>query len=116
MNELPELIKAFGLIDCPVDSPVEYRLYYSETGVATFMSGSDGPSGNYINITQEIYNRAIVHNLRVVRGALVVVDAAHLWLQLHKSDVGHPVVKSHPALIIEPNETYTDIEFYGRIN
>lgn len=116
MSELPELIKAFELIQQPVDLPAEYRLYYNENGAGMFMSGAAGPAGNYINITQEIYNRAIVHNLRVVHGALVVVDAAHLWLQLHKSDAGHPVVKSHPALIIEPNETYTDIEYYGRIN
>lgn len=116
MNELPELIKAFGSIDTAVAHVTEYRLYYDEHGNGLFMSMSGGPEGNYITIPQQVYDRAVVHNLKVAHGELITIDENSIWLQMRKAQAGYKVVKNHPALLIENNETYPDIEYYDRNN
>lgn len=96
--------------------PLAYRLYYNpETGAPLFMSGDDGPEGNYISITREQYNVGILGGMIVKGGELVKQEYNTLNLQLKKSNSGYPVVKNHPALILESYEEYTeDIEFYDR--
>jgi hypothetical protein len=116
MNELPELIKAFDSIEQQVARSDEYRLYYDEHGNSLFMSMGDGPDGNYITIPESVYNRATTHNLKVAHGELITIDANSIWLQLRKTKTGYPVAKNHPSLLIEADETYTDIEYYDRNN
>lgn len=93
-----------------------YRLYYNpDTGRPTFMSGPDGPAGNYISITKEEYDAGVLGNMRVERGKLVIRDNTKLNLQLKPSTSGYPVVKNHPVLILESYSEYTDeIEYYDR--
>ena len=48
--------------DSPDKLP-QFRLYYNpDTGRPRFMSGPDGPAGNYINITGEEYDIGILPN------------------------------------------------------
>jgi hypothetical protein len=116
MNELPELIKAFGLIEPEVAQTIEYRLYYDVHGNALYMGMGDSKGTNYITIPKSVYDRATVHNLKVVNEQLITIDAGTMWLQLRKSTSGYAVVKNHPALLIEQDEEYTDIEYYDRNN
>lgn len=94
----------------------EYRLYYNtETGAPLFMSGDDGPEGNYIIITREQYNIGILSGMIVKNGLLERSDPTALHIQLKKSTSGYPVVKNHPALVLESYEEYTgEIEYYDR--
>jgi hypothetical protein len=116
MNELPELIKAFGLIEPKVAQTIEYRLYYDEHGNALYMGMGDSAGDNYITIPKSVYDRATVHNLKVVNGQLITIDANTMWLQLRKASTGYAVVKDHPALLLEQHEEYADIEYYDRNN
>ena len=94
----------------------EYRLYYNtETGAPLFMSGDDGPEGNYIIITREQYDTGILGGMIVKNGLLERNDPTALHIQLKKSTSGYPVVKNHPALVLESYEEYTgEIEYYDR--
>jgi TRAP-type mannitol/chloroaromatic compound transport system permease large subunit len=79
------------------------------------MSGDDGPEGNYIIITREQYDVGILAGMIVENGTLIKRDPVSLHIQLKKSSSGYPVVKNHPALILESYEEYTgEIEFYDR--
>lgn len=95
---------------------MEYRLYYDkDSGAPKFMSGDDGPEGNYIIITREQYDIGILGGMIVENGALIKKDPTTLHIQLKKSASGYPVVKNHPALILESYEEYSqEIEFYDR--
>lgn len=95
---------------------MEYRLYYDkDSGAPKFMSGDDGPEGNYIIITREQYDIGIIAGMIVENGELAKRDPVSLHIQLKKSASGYPVVKNHPALILEIYEEYTgEIEFYDR--
>lgn len=95
---------------------MEYRLYYDkETGAPKFMSGDDGPEGNYIIITREEYDIGILGGMIVENGFLTKKNPGSLYIQLKKSASGYPVVKNHPALILESYEEYSEeIEFYDR--
>jgi len=96
--------------------PLEYRLYYNpDNGSPLFMSGGDGPEGNYISITREQYDIGILGGMLVRNGELIRQEYTKLDIQLRRSNSGYPVVKNHPALILESYEEYTgDIEFYDR--
>jgi TRAP-type mannitol/chloroaromatic compound transport system permease large subunit len=79
------------------------------------MSGDDGPEGNYIIITREQYDIGILAGMIVENGTLTKRDPVSLYIQLKKSASGYPVVKNHPALVLESYEEYTgEIEFYDR--
>lgn len=96
---------------------MEYRLYYDkDSGAPKFMSGDDGPEGNYIIITREQYDIGILGGMIVENGALIKKNPVSLYKQLKKSaSGGYPVVKNHPALILESYEEYSEeIEFYDR--
>lgn len=95
---------------------MEYRLYYDkDTGAPKFMSGDDGPEGNYIIITREEYEIGILGGMIVEKGLLVKKNPVSLYIQLKKSASGYPVVKNHPALVLESYEEYSEeIEFYDR--
>lgn len=115
MNPDLELAAAFSTITPVVAAPVEYRLYYDELGRGLYMSSSGNPPGNYVLISKEIYDRAIVADLRVSNGECKIIDlGANLTLQLRKSSNGFRVVKNHPAILLQDGEQYTDTEYYAR--
>jgi len=99
----------------------EYRIYYEEDG--TVVSGqpvrldvADGnplPIGPYITVSLEEYRN--LGNKIVKDGALYQPPRAnHVQALLEKADSGQYVVKNNAALAIDENETYQDVEKYGR--
>ena len=105
----------FNVIVRPVQSiDIEYRAYYNEQGSIISMSSHNHPAGEYITITKEQYD-CPNYNQQVIDGKLVDT-ANHFRVQLVKSNTGVPVVKGHAGLVIEPHDTYTDIEHYAHRN
>lgn len=113
MNELPALLIAFNDISELPEIPVEYRLYYDENGSVITMTHGEHPNdGDYIVISQEIYDRPNYNLMRVIDSELVIIDDSHHKQCLGKSTKGYRVVKGHANLIV--NETYQgETEYYG---
>lgn len=115
MNSDSELAAAFNSLVAQPKQEIEYRAYYNEHGWVTHMSSSGSSPGNYVLISKELYDRAIVNDLRVVSGVCKRIDLSTILnLQLKKSATGFRVVKNHPAIVLRDNEAYTEIEFYAR--
>jgi hypothetical protein len=97
---------------------IEYRLYYNTDGeiVHGTMDGTDSGMGiDFLTVTQteyENYFDYLVVNKRLVKKT---VDAGYR-VRLKQSTAGFPVVAGHAGLIIEPQEKYSDIEYYDRNN
>lgn len=99
----------------------EYRIYYEEDG--TVVSGQPVrldvvdenplPSGPYITVSLEKYRNL---GSKIVKdGALYQQPRAnHVQALLEKVDSGQSVVKNNAALAIDENETYQDVEQYGK--
>ncbi len=117
MSNYSSLIEAFRVTD--FDQPaveVEYRLYYDVKGKPTIMSCNSGPDGNYIVIDQTTYEQGITPLMRVFDNELVYIDQASFKSSLQKSIAGYPVVKNHPALLIETNEHSEQVDYYAKTN
>ncbi len=117
MSNYSNLIEAFQVIE--FDQPaveVEYRLYYDVKGKPTIMSCNSGPDGNYIVIDQTTYEQGITPLMRVFDNELVYIDQASFKSSLQKSIAGYPVVKNHPALLIETNEHSEQVDYYAKTN
>lgn len=102
------------------DPVYEYRIYYQEDG--TVISGHPVifnrenqilPGGKYILVSQSEYENL---GSKIVKdGALYQPPRAnHVQALLEKADSGQNVVKNNAALAIDENETYQDVEQYGR--
>lgn len=97
----------------------EYRLYYNSDGTVIGLWETSHPDGdNYIVLTDPgIFHSSNTHMLRVQNKKLVVLDPqAPLKTRLKKSNQGFPVVQGHAAIIVEQDETYSNIEYYDRTN
>jgi hypothetical protein len=116
MNSEAELLKALNSLVHTEDEPIEYRLHYNESGNIYLCTMVQHPeSTQYIVVDKKTYD--VYHRYRVVNGKLEnIVQNNGLVLQLVKSDKGYKVVKNNAALLIEENETYTNIEYYDRRN
>ena len=97
----------------------EYRLYYNSDGTVIGLWETDHPVGdNYIVLDDPgVFNSSNTLMLRVQNKKLVVLDPqAPLRTRLKKSSQGFTVVRGHAAVIVEQDETYTEIEYYDRTN
>lgn len=113
-DELPALLEAFKNLPTPVESEIEYRLYYNEDGTPASMSSGDFPSnGKYIKITKEIYDRPNYAAMRVVNGQLIVVEnVSHHRRNLYLGGDRFRVVKGQANILVD--ETYQgETEYYG---
>jgi hypothetical protein len=119
----PEELKFFQEVEALLtDAPqiIEYRLYYNSLGditVGTMIVNefNDTLTDPFLVVSKTEYDNYF--NYRVVNGKLKLIDRDPSYqLLLHKSDSGTPVVKGHAGLIIEKDETYTDIEYYAYTN
>lgn len=98
---------------------IEYRLYYNTDGTIVGLWESGHPDGdNYIVLDDPgLFYRSNTLWLRVQNKQLVVLDlTAPSKTRLQKASNGFQVAKGHAAVIIEPNETYTEVEYYDRTN
>ena len=97
----------------------EYRLYYNPDGTVIGLWESGHPDGdNYIILDDPgpFYSSNTL-NMRVQNKKMIVLDPrAPLKTRLKKSNQGFSVVQGHAAVIVEQNETYTEIEYYDRTN
>ena len=121
MNTIdPELLKAFDLVaeyDRTRPKVIkEYRLYYNEDGSIIGLWETDHPDGNYIVLEDpDEFNRSSTSRLHVANGKLQTIDPTILHrTQLVKSTAGVAVVRGHAALVLYPDEEYSDREFYDR--
>jgi hypothetical protein len=97
----------------------EYRLYYNSDGTVIGLWESGHPDGdNYIVLDDPgVFNSSNTLMLRVQNKKLIVLDPqAPLKTRLRKSNQGFTVVQGHAAVIVEQDETYTEIEYYDRTN
>jgi hypothetical protein len=97
----------------------EYRLYYNNDGTVTGLWEIDHPTGNNYIVLDDpgIFYNSNTHLLRVQNKKLVVLDPrAPEKIRLKKSTTGVKVVKGHAALVLNPEETYTEVEYYDRTN
>ena len=98
----------------PLLATPEHRLYYNELG--EIVSGSTAEhleSGQYIVVTEEEYNNYFRYRVANQKLQLITQENKN-GVKLTKSIAGYAVVKNQASLIIEPNEEYTNIEYYGK--
>ena len=97
----------------------EYRLYHNKDGTVIGLWETDHPEGNnYIVLDDpDIFHRTSTSLLRIVNKELKVLDPTPIYrVKLAKADSGQRVVKGHAAVILMPEEEYTEIEYYDRTN
>jgi hypothetical protein len=116
-NDVAQLVAAYDAQRPKIIQ--EYRLYYNPDGTVIGLWESDHPDGdNYIILDDPgpFYSSNTL-NMRVQNKKMIVLDPrAPLKTRLKKSNQGFPVVQGHAAVIVEQNETYTEIEYYDRTN
>jgi hypothetical protein len=96
--------------------PLEYRIYYNVDGNITSCSMQSHEPGTYIVVSQHDYENYFRYTV-VNRKLKKIESDPGFRVQLSKSTSGFPTVKNHANLIIEQDETYTDIEYYEyRVN
>ena len=88
-------------------------MYYNKAGDIVSCSMRNHPeSGRYLVVTPMEYENYFRYN--VVDGVLKMIDRPHSYsVKLVKSDSGYTVVKNHAGVLLEPSETYNDIEYYA---
>lgn len=111
-----ELIAALQSITPVVEEPAEYRIHYDSTGQITQCTMRNHPTDTqYIVVTQEEYEN--YYKYTVENGMLKKIVHQHNYnVKLTKSNTGYKVVKNHAGILLEPNETYVNIEYYDTIN
>lgn len=117
----PEELKFFAEVEAlltTVAQPgIEYRLYYNRAGEITMgsMTTDTLPTDSYIIVTKEEYETYFLY--RVVNKKLKKIDNdAGYRVQLTPSNTGLAVVAGHAGLLLEPDETYPNIEYYAYRN
>jgi hypothetical protein len=69
----------------------------------------------YIIATQYEYDNYFRYT--VVDNKLKLIDTGPKYrVQLKKSTTGYQVVKNHAGLVLEPNETFSETEYYDTAN
>jgi hypothetical protein len=112
MNSLSEFEKALAMLKPIVEEIKEYRLHYNELGIITMCTMQNHPQDTtYIVVSQDEYDNYFRYT--IVDGKLKKIDNNPGYrVQLKKSTTGYATVKKHAGLIIEPTDTYQDIEYY----
>ena len=97
----------------------EYRLYYNDDGTIIGLWENSYPDLlNYVVLEDPgIFYNSNTHLLRVRNNKLVLLDPrAPEKIRLKKSTSGMRVVKGHAAIVLEPEEQYSEVEYYDRTN
>ena len=110
-DEVNQILATFPQI---VAEPLEYRIHYDEVGNIIMCSMQQHPDNTeYLVVDRETYNNYYKYYVNVKRKRLEkIAFNPGLSVKLKKSLHGYAVVKNHAGLILESNETYTDIEYY----
>jgi hypothetical protein len=93
---------------------IEYRWHYNASGRITMCSMCDHPpSENHIVVDEALYHDYFQYRIVDGKPVKIVADSGHRK-QLISSDHGYAVVKNHANLLLEPNETFNELEYYDR--
>jgi hypothetical protein len=95
---------------------IEYRLHYDVDGNITMCSMTDHPeSERYIVVDEGTY--CAYYDYRIVKGkpVLIIHDVGYRR-RLVPAENGFCVVKNHAGLLLEPGETFDNVEYYERNN
>jgi hypothetical protein len=113
-----ELLDALANLQPFVPVVEEYRAYYDSEGWVTEFKANDFPdNGNWIHIPKDLYIQHVYQWLRVVDGKIIKeIPNNNHYFSLTRSDKGAKVVKNHAGLLLEPDETYEDVEYYDKRN
>lgn len=116
MNSESEFLAALEQLMSIAEEPIEYRVYYNQDGKITQCSmRNHSTEGNYLIVTADEYENYFRYT--VVNCKLKKIDIAYSFhLNLKKGDSQYRVVKNHAGLLLEPDETYTDTEYYDTNN
>jgi len=114
MNSESELIKALSQLVVTEDEPLEYRLHYNESGDIFMCTMQQHPDNkNYVVVDKPTYDS--YYKYRVVNQLLELINHDNgVKVQLVKSTTGYRVVKNNVALLLEKDETYSDIGHYDK--
>jgi hypothetical protein len=97
----------------------EYRLYYNDDGTIIGLWETGHPEGdNYIVLDDpDVFHRTPTNLLQIVNKELKVIDPTPMYrVKLAKADSGQRVIKGHAALVLMPEEEYSEIEYYDQTN
>jgi hypothetical protein len=113
-----ELLKVISQLQHDAPIVEEYRAYYDADGwVTEFRANIFPPGDNWIQISRELYATYNYQWLRVVDSKIIKeVPNNNHYFSLTRSDKGVKVVKNHAGLLLEPDETYEDVEYYDKRN
>jgi hypothetical protein len=104
--------EVFNAVPQATPVEVEYRVHYDEHGEIYLCTMQDHPTDTaYLVVSREEYDRYF--DYRVVAGKLTKISRDIVYSRrLQPGIAGYAVVKNHAGLLIEPTETYEDIEYY----
>ena len=113
MNSEDELAKAFAMIQPIVEEVKEYRIHYEEDGRIAMCTITNHPADTtYIVVSKDEYDNYFRYT--IVDDKLKKIDNNPRYrVQLVSSSDGYAVVKKHAGLILEPTDTYNEIEYYA---
>lgn len=116
MLSLDELMKAERLIHNLPDVPLEYRIYYDNTGNIIECSMQNHPEGeNYIVVDQTDYNNYFRYTVKDKKLVPIEIDRKYKD-PIKRSEQGAVTVKNHAGLILEPGEIYRCTDTYANSN
>ena len=113
MNSLSEFEKALAMLKPIVEEVKEYRIHYEEDGHITMCTMINHPTDTtYIVVSKDEYDNYFRYT--IVDSKLKKIDSNPGYhVQLVSSSMGYAVAKKHAGLILEPIDTYNEIEYYA---
>jgi len=114
-EEFEQALKSFGEI---IPEPIEYRIHYDDTGNITLCTMQQHPADSrYLVVDKETYDNYAKYRVNVIKKQLekVAIDPG-VSVKLKRSDQGYAVVRHHASLILEPHESYKNVEYYDTVN
>ena len=113
MNSTDTFLQALAMMQPIVEEVKEYRIHYEEDGHITMCTMINHPTDTtYIIVSKDEYDNYFRYT--IVDGKLKKIDNnPGIRVQLVSSSDGYAVVKKHAGLIIEPTDTYNEIEYYA---
>jgi hypothetical protein len=108
-----ELAKAFAMMKPIVEEVKEYRIHYDELGRIIMCTMTNHPADTtYIVVSRDEYDNYFRYTIK--DGKLKKIDNnTNIRVQLVSNTKGYAVVKKHAGLILEPTDTYNEIEYYA---
>ena len=111
-NEFFEEVNRLLALNASPDPVYEYRWHYNDHGDIVMCSMTSHPeSAQYVVVDRDLYDQYFRYRVVAGKPELIKFDVK-VVSPLKRSTTGLPVVKFNPALLLEADETYPDIEYY----